>query len=288
MSQLPPLAAAVRTLSNEELDRLRKLYPGLPRNPEQCVTCGGGRDKTFLWWNDDRTEVVEYECPCVDQWVLHLFLLNSGVGKTYQGLSWDDAEGIEQGARDKVADWIAHSEGYIRAGCGLILHGTKGTGKTMLSALLLKELLVDGHDGYFTTFSEMLSTLMGGFSDADERVWFHSRIKNASVLVIDDLGREIRKRHAVKGEGLVEKTSPIAEAAIDQVLRHRTASSLPTIITTNLDLDELERDYGSNIISLLRERSVLYEFTGKDWRRDARLRLEDEVKRGLTRPVVVQ
>lgn len=285
MSHLPPLADAVRTLSNEELDRLRKLYPGLPRNPSQCVTCGG--NGSFLWWNDGRTEPVAYDCSCVDQWMLHLFFLNSGVGKTYQRLSWEDAEGVETGARDKVADWIEHSDAYMRAGCGLILHGTKGTGKSMLSSLVLKWLLNEGYDGYFTTFAEMLSTLMGGFSDSDERVWFHSRMKNASVLVIDDLGREIRKRHVVKGEGMVDRTSPIAEAAIDDVLRHRAASSLPTILTTNLDLNELERDYGSNIISLLRERSVLYEFTGKDWRGDARMRLEREVKLGLTRPIVV-
>lgn len=285
MSRLPPLADAVRTLSNEELDRLRKLYPGLPRSPQQCVTCSGRGN--FLWWNEGRTEVVEYECPCVDQWVLHLFFLNSGVGRTYQGLSWEDAGGIEAGARDRVAEWIEHSEAYIRAGCGLILHGTKGTGKSLLSSLILKWMLVEGYNGYFTTFSEMLSTLMGGFSDPDERTWFYARIKNAQVLVIDDLGREVHKRHAVKGDGFKEMTSPIASATIDEVLRHRTASSLPTILTTNLDLNELERDYGSNIISLLKERSVLYEFTGKDWRRDARLRLEDEVKRGLTRPVVV-
>jgi len=73
---------------------------------------------------------------------------------------------------------------------------------------------------------------------------------------------------------------------MDEVLRHRVANSLPTIITTNLSMDDLTRNYGSNVMSLLHERSTTYRFTGDDFRDQARYRLDDEVRQGLTRPVV--
>jgi DNA replication protein DnaC len=286
-AHLSPLPSGIRLLTDAESSRLKALNPNVPASPRSCVTCKGSG--TFMWWagpNPDQWEPTEYECPCNDQWILHRHLLHSGVGLTYQRIGWGDVQ-VESGAREKVGSYLDSAGAYLQAGCGLILHGSKGAGKTMLATLVLKRLLADGHEGYFTTFSEMVDTFMAGWRDPEEKRHFHRRIKNAEVLVVDDVGREFKQRRFVKGEGMIEYETASSEATFDEVLRHRVAASKPTIITTNKSITELETGYGGNILSLLRERSTTYRFTGQDFRDNARMRLDEEVRLGLTRPVVI-
>ncbi len=295
MLTLPSLPPGIRTLTDEEAMALRVEYPpsDLPPNPANCITCRG--TKKFTWYTTGRVETAEYECPCIDQWILHRFFLNSNVGLSYQRLGWDDVV-AEPGAVAKVQDYLTNVDGYLNAGYGLILFGGTGTGKTMLSTMLLKKLLAEGHDGYFTTFAGMVDIFMSSWHDAEKKSRFYKRIKNAKVLVLDDIGREHRQRQYLTKEerqkqgsesGIKKITTAVAESSFDEVLRHRVANCKTTIITTNLDLDEIEIGYGANIMSLLRERSTTYRFTGEDFRDAQRNRLKDEIDSGLVRPVVI-
>lgn len=280
---LDPLPPGVRLLTDQEAERLRSKYPGLP-TVENCITCRGRG--SFRWWDAKRTATIEYGCVCTDQFILHRYFLHANIGLTYQRLGWFDVQ-AEAAAVEKVMDYLDHLDAYVDAGCGLILYGTKGAGKTLLSSLVLKAILAQGYDGYFTTFSEMLDTFTAGWHDRDDKTWFYKRVKNSRVLVLDDVGREFKQRRMVKGEGMVDYTTATAESSLDEVLRHRVANSRPTILTTNLDMEQLKAGYGGNVMSLLHERSTTYRFTGGDFRDQARMRLDDEIRAGLTRPVVV-
>lgn len=293
---LPPLPSGVRSLSNEEVDRLEALYPDLPR-PSQCITCDGA--KAFKWWHcedDGARTIALYDCPCLDQRKLHRFLLNSGIGLTYQRLGWDDLV-VENSAIDWVkGDYLANCDAYVKNGVGIILRGDRGTGKTLLGTLLLRSLLARGHDGYFTTFGEMVSMFMSTFRDRDEQQWFHRRVRNAGVLVLDDPGRERKQRRWVGSEaadtlgiksGQHEFSSATTEALFEEVLRARVASSRPTIIMTNLSIEDMTTLYGEHLVSLLRERAVVQRCEGDDFRDHARMRIDEEVRSGLQRPVMI-
>ncbi len=273
----PDLPSGIKILDNETSARLKQRYPNLPASPERgCVTCGG--KKTYRWYApNSRSEVVTYDCNCVDQWVLHRYLLASGVGVNYGRLGWLDLHDPDQAALRFVSDYVSNAQAYFAAGVGVILSGTYGTGKTLISTLLLRALLAQGHDGYFTTFSEMIDTYTGGWNDREEKVWFHKRVKNAGVLVLDDVGREWQGR----------KSSGLPEATFDEVLRHRVAASTPTIITTNLDEEGMTLGYGKAVKSLLGERSRTLRIEGEDFRPQSRLRLDQEISQGLTRPLVL-
>lgn len=278
----------VRTLTDPESERLRKQYPDLPSSPAQCVTCRG--TKKFLWWDDPTSaerETVYYICNCTEQWVLHRYLLNAGIGLAYQRLGWADVE-AEEGAILKAQNYLDNAEGYVANGLGLILYGTIGTGKTLLGILILKGLLAQGVDCYMTTFSGMIELLSSGWTDNDDKQWFVKRVKNAGVLMVDDVGREHHQRRMVKGQGLTDITTALAESTFEEVIRHRVSAAKPTIVTGNLDLQSLETKYGGNVLSLLSERSTTYRFEGKDFRETARMRLVDEIEAGMTRPAVLQ
>lgn len=300
MFELEPLPPGIRLLTNPEAERLKKRHPKLPASPQHCPTCKG--KGTFSWWSPDTNEPVEWKCNCPDQWVLHRYLLHSNVLKGYQRLGWRDATNVEAGAIDKVWDYIDNAESYVDAGYGLILHGLVGNGKTLLSSLVFKALLAQGHDGYFTSFSEMIGLYTQGWRDNEERAWFHSRVKNTTVLVLDDIGREFsqtkyeyrspKELRAIresgdKDYGRVDFASGLSESTFDEVLRHRIAAALPTIITTNLDMNKLGETYGGNVLSLLKERSATYQFAGQDFRGRAEERLATEMRLKLTRPLVI-
>lgn len=284
---LRPLPRVLESLSNSEFHRLCDKHPNYSRSIERCETCKGA--KSFRWWDSERTRVVTYSCPCPDQYLLGWNFLAAGIGDAYQRLDWPDLyETDDTESLVFALDYLEHAENYFKAGVGLYLYGPQGTGKSSLACLILKKAIVErGVKGYFTSFAHMFSALMEGFDDPDVRKWFDSRVRNAGLLVVDDVGREYgRKKQAVAGEGMKEGPSAAAKTLMDEVLRHRVASSLPTIVTTNLTPDDIATEYGGNVLGLLYERSLDYEVQGRNFRQRAKERLIEEAQQGLRRPVV--
>lgn len=268
--RLKPIPQSIRTLSNEESERLSGMFPSASSGPDDCPTCRGNRE--FRWYTPDREEVVTYECSCVDQWVLNRYLLWSGVGLNYQRLGWADIE--QQAKVTKVQEWLEVAQHAVGQGMGLLLTGDKGTGKTLLSTLVFRYLLGIGNEGYWTTFNAMIDHHTDAWRDKEERRWYNRRIKNAPILVIDDLGKENRGAEFIR-------------TALDEVIRHRVAQGAATILTTNDDPDGVAAAYGGYVSSLLTEHVDPMEINGEDFRPRARKRLHEEVKAGLTRPVVL-
>jgi hypothetical protein len=283
--ELPPIPAAMRMtgVTDADLELLRAKFPSFPHSPldspSSCVTCGGrGYFKWLVYTPEhDEGQVVEYRCPCPDQWIMYACFSHANIGVRYQRLSWRDAINVDIDARGAIYDYLQHGEAQVKAGVGFILNSaTGGTGKTLLATLLLKGLIGQGFDGMFCTFAEMVDTYAGGWHSQETKKVFHRRILNAAVLVLDDVGREW------KGKNL-----GLTEATFDTVLRHRVHNCLPTIITTNLSVEDLDRGYGGSVFSLLAETCLEIPMTGESFRGQANARLRHETSLGLTRPIVV-
>ena len=292
---LPPLASGIRSLPNDEDRWLTEHYPNSPTSPRQCITCKGAG--TFRWWNFydgsdfDLVRTIEsrggpfapddYECECANQWLLHRYLLSRGIGTSYQRLGWHDLE-ADSSALGDILTWVAYAEWNIDNGVGLILSGANGTGKTLMAVLLLKYLLAEGHHGYLIGAEEAVTLFKDSWRDPDEKRRLDRFVRHTQVLVLDDLGKELR----VRGDGS-QASSSLTTAAFDSALRDRVANSLPTIITTNLSWSDITDTYSSSILGLFTERSIFIEVGGANFRLRTGNRLADEMRLGLTRPVVV-
>lgn len=274
---LPGVPAKIGTLTTEQSHRLTATYPGLP-SVKNCITCRGAR--TFRWYaplsTRDPNLVGTYSCPCEDQYVLHRRFLHAGIHENFQRLGWADFEHIPDSAITMAMEYLDHAEAFVSAGFGMVIHGDRGNGKTLLSNLILKELVAKGFDCYANTFATMIDAFADGWRDKDDRKWFSSRVRNAEVLLIDDLFRERNKGAGTVGENALEET-----------LRHRIARNKPTIITMNPDPTEIEKAYGGHTVSLLAERASVYQFVGPDRRAEMNERFRREITSGLTRPIVV-
>lgn len=271
---LEPNPSAVRAIRDADLARLVEIYPELPKVLGRCLTCHG---REVFRWRDEDGELAEYACPCAEQLLLHLWLLNAGLDLRYQKLSWSDATGVDERVVGAVMDYADNAESYASNGIGMVLHGMRGNGKTMIATLLLKKLMASGYDGFFTTFQGLLDlyTKSWGKGAPEHQEWFDRRVKNAGVLIVDDMGREHGGRLQV------------AEAAFDDVLRTRVMGDRPTILTSNRSIKELGELYSLNALSLLDEVSLVVEFGGEDYRpRQREIRIT-EAQLQLTRPIVV-
>ena len=123
----------------------------------------------------------------------------------------------------------------------LVLIGSNGRGKTHLAAAVVNALLARGEPARFENVAELLDYLRAGYSaqgdeDFDRRL---ARLKDAPVLVLDDLGAE------------AGHTAPFevswAQDKIYQILDHRLVEQQPTIVTTNLPLNRLPQRIASRL-----------------------------------------
>lgn len=274
---LPDLPKHIGVLRDADASRLRRFGSDVWESPRtECKTCN--RTETFMAREGDQT--VQYKCNCLTQWMLFRWLLNSGINYRYQTLTWDDATQVPHEILNQVATYSVNWRAMRTRGIGMTLWSSGyGTGKTMLATLVLKGIIADGGDVYFSTFTQMLDMFASTWRDKEEREWFSRRVSGAGFLVIDDIGKESKAR------GVEAMVDPM----VDNLIRRRVSASLPTIVTTNKTPEDMHQRYGGNILSLLSEVNVQIEVPGIDFRTGGGLvqRTMTEATQGLTRPITL-
>jgi DNA replication protein DnaC len=109
----------------------------------------------------------------------------------------------------------------------LLLQGGYGCGKTHLAAAVANYAVGMGVPTLFLTVPDLLDTLR--FSYDSEDTTFEDRfdeIRNARLLVLDDFG--------------TQNATGWAQEKLFQIVNYRYINKLPTVVTTNLALDEIE------------------------------------------------
>ncbi len=117
----------------------------------------------------------------------------------------------------------------------LLLTGSFGTGKTHLAAAITHQAVQSGVPSMFLTVPDLLDWLRSSFS-SNEDTSFEGRfeeIRNIPLLVLDDLG--------------TENATPWVREKIFQIINHRYLNRLPTVITTNLDMQRIEERISSRL-----------------------------------------
>ena len=112
---------------------------------------------------------------------------------------------------------------------GLYLHGPFGCGKTYLLAAMINELAKDNVKSVIVYWPEYLRSLKESFQ-FDLRDEFKNKfneVKYSKLLLIDDLG----------AEGV---TSWSRDEILGTILQYRMQEDLPTFITSNLNIKELQ------------------------------------------------
>jgi DNA replication protein DnaC len=110
----------------------------------------------------------------------------------------------------------------------LLLQGGYGTGKTHLALAIANRRLEQSEPVLFITVPDLLDHLRSAFGPSSE-VGYDERfeqLRTAPLLILDDLG--------------AESQTPWALEKLYQLISHRHAAKLPTVVTTNRDPETLD------------------------------------------------
>ncbi len=144
----------------------------------------------------------------------------------------------------------------------MLLSGPAGVGKSHLAAAIVVELLKRGAKVLFRNTSAFLCRLKDGYAEDRSEREEMERLEWVELLVLDDLG--------------VERDSPWERETLYRVINGRYEQLKPIIVTTNADLNLLEKSLGPRTFGRLLEMCLPLQVRGEDHRRKSSRRRKDE------------
>lgn len=110
----------------------------------------------------------------------------------------------------------------------LVLLGGYGSGKTHLAAAIANHVVGRGQPALFVVVPDLLDHLRATYNPNSNVAYDHrfEEIRSASLLILDDLG--------------AHSSTPWAQEKLYQLFNHRYNAQLPTVITSNHELEDIE------------------------------------------------
>lgn len=136
----------------------------------------------------------------------------------------------------------------------LFLFGKPGLGKTFLSACIARVVSENGFSVVYDTAGNVFSAFEERkFSRDDEDAREETnRYLNCDLLILDDLGSEL--------------TTSLTQATLYTLINTRLVAGRRTVISSNLNMDEVRRRYSPQIASRLAGEFRALPFVGEDIR----------------------
>jgi DNA replication protein DnaC len=125
-------------------------------------------------------------------------------------------------AFERASNYAEEPQGW------LVLKGGYGCGKTHLAAAIGNQRLASGHSVLFVSTPDLLDHLRATYgpnaqTSYDQRF---EQVRNAPMLILDDLG--------------TQSNTDWAQEKLYQIFNHRYNARLPTVVTTNEELESIE------------------------------------------------
>lgn len=137
---------------------------------------------------------------------------------------------------------------------GLIMVGNTGLGKTHLSLAIAREVIEKGYGVIYISAQNMITKLEKEKFQNYSKCYGESdrHFIDCDLLIMDDLGTEY--------------VTQFSSAAIYNIINSRIMMNKPTIVSTNFNMKELEKNYSPRMVSRIIGNNIRLEFLGFDIR----------------------
>jgi DNA replication protein DnaC len=260
--------------------RLQAGQPDGPIEPDPEPSCAICRDHGFVRRDVDISHPDfgrAFPCTCRLGEVRDRLRRRSHLGhlanRTFETFRPEGREGSVPSLRDA----FGLCRVYAEAPTGwLVLSGPSGCGKTHLAAAVANRQIELGNEVFFTVVPDLLDHLRATFAPGSDVTYdeLFEGVRNTPLLVLDDLG--------------TQSETSWAQEKMFQVLNHRFNAELPTVITTNHAISELDArlkarltDKSVAVVAAIGEwDTALDELLRSDWTDALRQQTFDSFKPG--------
>lgn len=224
---------------------------------EPVWDCPDCQDTGYLNSSDGRKE----KCHCFRQQEIAILYDQSNIremiaAENFSTLSYDYYQGEDLAHfKDAVSASLDFIQNFKEDYHNLFFYGTVGTGKSFLSGCIANELIRQGHSVIYFSALNLFECLACYSFDSKEKTklhGFYEDIYGCDLLVIDDLG--------------TETANTFINSQLFACLNERQLRRNATIISTNLNLEELQARYSDRIFSRLTSNFTFCKLTGADIR----------------------
>lgn len=226
---------------------------------------------------EDYTE-VKYECPtcsdsgfvndrmcsCFKELLIKANIKSSGIGSLIDSQSFEnfdlDAYRSSEENYKRMRSIYTKARNYVEdfgqgAPKTLLFIGKTGTGKTHISTSIAKELIEKGVEVIYDSSQNIINAFehdrfKSGYGPSESQ---GDKYIDCELLIIDDLGAEFVNQFTI--------------SCLYNLINTRQNKGLYTIISTNLESNELRTNYEGRIHSrLIGHNTTVWQFVGVDYR----------------------
>lgn len=255
----------------EDIDRLRTESLALQEEKKNLLKKNG---------YDENALAIKYTCPaCEDTGFINgrrckcfinllkdierekiekIAPLKECTFETFNTLYYPEiSEKNEESPRKKVekikSSCIKYATNFSKNSKNLFFMGGTGLGKTHLSLAIANVAINKGYSVIYGTAQNILGDLQNeNFGRLDNLKYRENEILDVDLLILDDLGTEFKSAYTV--------------SCLYNIINTRIGAKLPTIISTNYSIDEIEKIYDQRTTSRIIGGYSTLVLTGNDIR----------------------
>lgn len=248
------LKTVLDTTSNSSLtlqDDISSDYPNFVEN-QVCPYCQG----RGIYLEGD----VAYPCRCMQTRKLENQFRNARISRELMNCRFDRfrleyyiSEMGDQSHRERAAKALQAAKGFVNEcqqnlhSLGVLFTGPVGSGKTFLAAAIANELMEAQLKVLFLVVPDLLDELRATYKSNLNELDLLDTARTIPVLILDDLG--------------VHNYTDWTRNRLYSIINYRMNEQLPTIITSNLTLDEMEEYIGMRTTSRIIQSTRIFRLT---------------------------
>lgn len=234
-----------------------------------CKTCNERIDGKPIPMLDKKLMIIRNACKCdrdraeqeklrekqieQDRLRKNCFISKTQIAYTFENADEDTDKDIIK----KAKNYVKHFEEMRKDNVGLLLYGNVGSGKTYIACSIANAIITEySYTVKMRNFAQILNDLQKGGFNLDRNEYIE-QITSSTLLILDDFG--------------IERNTEYALEQIYNVINARYLKARPTIITTNLNFKDIEKEQEDimlgRIYSRIIEMCLPLRVTGLDRRK---------------------